>query len=1024
METCCVRRLHTVSLGIVLAGVLLASYPCALALDPTLDVSQYAHKSWKVREGFTKGRISSIAQTPDGYLWLGTEFGLLRFDGVRAVPWQPPQGQNLPSANIVKLLVARDGTLWIGTTKGLASWKERKLIQYAELSGQAVFALLEDHAGTIWASGRASTDPGRLCAIHSGSSQCWGEDGVLYEDSKGNLWVGVFRGLWRWRPGPPQFYSMPDELAGIHGFGEDDDGALLIGTHDGVKRFVDGKAVEYSLTGTAQRGPIYDLLRDHDGGLWIGTSGRGIVHVHQGRTDVFAESDSLSSDQTLRFFEDGEGNIWVASLNGLDRFREFAVPTFTESQGLSGSYVYSVLAATDGSVWLSTTGGLDRWKSGQITVYGKPGAHGKLNGQSPGSLFQDSHGRIWVAANRQFGYLENDGFVPISAVPGGPVHGIAEDTAGSLWVANQEPGLFRLLRSGEVQQFAWTTLGHKDLPPSVIADPLKGGVWVGFVNGGVTYFRDGEIRGSYTAADGLGEGRVDGFHFDGEGTLWIATEGGLSRLKDGHILTLTSKNGLPCDAVHWVTEDDLHSFWLYTACGLVRIARSELDAWATGADKSRNLSIEATVFDSFDGVRSVATAGSFQPQVTKTSDGKLWFSSGDGVSVIDPRHLHLNKIPPPVHVEQITADHKTYDLTSEANGSVRLPPRIRDLEIDYTALSLAAWEKVLFRYKLEGWDQDWQDAGNRRQAFYSNLPPGNYTFRVKACNNSGVWNEAGTSLDFYVAPAYYQTTWFRMLCVAAFLGLTLALYQLRLRYATQQVRGQMEARVKERERIARDLHDTLLQSVQGLILKFDAVARQIPKDEPARAALEKTLDHADRVMAEGRDRVRHLRANTVPYGGLPAAFQRVVEETPQGRETTFKTLVEGHVRMLHPMVREEAYCIGREALVNALTHSHGLQVEVEITYDARQFRLRVRDDGRGFDPKILEDGGRPGHWGLQGMRERCDRIGAQLKVWSGPETGTEIELTVPGAAAYEDDPGQSKSSWLRRFAGKDGEHDA
>src|SRR5438034_2327140 len=416
----------------------------------------------------------------------------------------------------------------------------------------------------------------------------------------------------------------------------------------------------------------------------------------------------------------------------------------------------------------------------------------------------------------------------------------------------------------------------------------------------------------------------------------------------------------------------------------MRVGRTELDAWSAAVDKDRNSvrMVQSDVFDSSDGMRSRSLRSGYAPAAAKSLDGKLWFTGDDGVSVIDPSHLPFNKLPPPVHVEQFVADRKTYD----ASGQVRLPPLIRDLEIDYTALSLVAPEKIQFRYQLEGHDKDWQDVGNRRQAFYNDLPPGTYRFRVMACNNSGVWNETGAYFDFSIAPAYYQTTWFRLLLAIAFLMLLGVIYQLRLRQVAGQVRARMEERLEERERIARDLHDTLLQSVQGLILKFHAVATQMGRDEPAREALEKTLDHADEVLAEGRDRLRNLRATSIQFGGLPAAFERVAEETPQGADATFKTVVEGRVRELHPMVREECYWIGREAVVNALTHSNGRKVEVEITYNPRQFRLRVRDDGRGIDPKILEEGGRSDHWGLQGMRERAQKIGGQLKLWSRPET--------------------------------------
>ena len=1015
-----VRGRGKITRYVLLACMMLACSSCVFALDPWKDVSQYARTSWKIRDGFTKGEISPIAQTPDGYLWLGTEFGLLRFDGIRNSPWQPPADKHLPSNHIWSLFATRDGTLWIGTSNGLVSWKGGKLTEYAELAGQYIDSLLEDRDGTVWASGRGLVTDGKLCAIRSGSVQCYGEDGALgrgafnlYEDRKGNLWAGVKDGLWRWKPGPPKFYPLPGEPDGIQGLGEDVDGALLVGWNGGVHRFVDGKTEAIPLPKTVGQFKARRLLRDRAGSLWIGTQDRGLVHLHQGKTDVFSASDGLSGDSVYSIFEDQEGSIWVATINGLDRFRDFAVATLTVNQGLTNARVVSVLADRDGSVWLGTRDGLNRWQNGQIAAFDR--RDGKLNGLAPNSLFQDARGRIWVSTLDGVGYLENDRFVPISGVPGGFVQGIAEDTAENLWIANQDAGLFQLLRGNVVQRIPWAKLGHKDHVSALVADPLQGGLWLGFSLGGVAYFIDGQVRASYSVTDGLGEGRVNHLRFDQESALWAATDGGLSRLKNGHIATLTGRNGLPCDTVHWAIEDDDHSLWLYTACGLLRIARTELDAWAAAVDKDKDAkrTIQATVFDNSDGVRILSNAGRYSPQVAKSSDGKLWFLPWDGVSVIDPQHLAFNKIPPPVHIEQVTADRRLYEVTGEDNGRLRLPALSRDLEIDFTALSFVAPEKIRFRYKLEGYDSDWQDVGNRRQAFYTNLPPRNYRFRVMACNNSGVWNEVGTYLDITIAPAYYQTTWFRILLGVLFLTVLGAIYQLRLRQVARQVRGRMEERLDERERIARDLHDTLLQSVQGLILKFHAIAIQMPAGSAGREALEKTLDHADDVLTEGRDRLRNLRATSIPMGGLPTAFSNVAQETPNANAATFKTVVEGRVLELHPMVREESFCIGREAIVNALTHSGGRHVEVEIIYDRRQFRLRVRDDGRGIDPKLIAEG-RPDHWGLRGMKERTRKIGGQLNFWSRPETGTEVELTIPGATAYVNRNGRSWKSRFRR----------
>jgi PAS domain S-box-containing protein len=804
---------------VIALGILLACCPRVFGLDPSLDINQYAHTAWKAREDFFKGIIFSIAQTSDGYLWLGTEFGLFRFDGVRSVPWRPPAGQHLPSSEIRALLVARDGELWIGTLEGLASWKDGKLTQYAELAGQVVGALLEDREGTIWAGGWA-TSTGRVCAIQNRSAKCYGQDGSLghgvyslYEDSGGNLWLGAVTGLWRWKPGPPKLYPMPDPAPGINSLIEGDNGALLIAMRGGIRRFVERKSEVYPLPGVGPQFTPTRLLRDRNGGLWIGTTDRGLMHVHQGKTDVFARSDGLSGDWVGYLFEDREGNIWVATGDGLDRFREFAVPTISAKQGLSDA-VGSVLAARDGSVWLGEGGGLNRWNNGQITIYRKRSAQAVsvgasreqklgglatasessalgavreitgsgLPGEEVNSLTQDNRGRIWVFTSRGVAYFDNGRFIRVSTVPGRQVFSSAGDSAGNVWISHQDQGLIHLLGENVVERIPWARLGRRDVGTALLPDPAQGGLWIGFHDGGVAYFKDGQVRASYAGADGLGAGRVSHLRLGSRRALWAATVGGLSRIKDGRVVTLTSKNGLPCDAALWSIEDDDHEVWVYTACGLVRIARTELDAWVR--DPSRT--VQTTVFDTSDGVRSHSFTVGTTPRVAKSTDGRLWFLPLDGVSVIDPHHLTLNKLPPPVHIEQIVADGKRYDLSSQGSGAVHLPPRVRDLTIDYTALSLVVPEKVRFRFKLEGQDADWREVVNQRRVEYSNLPPRHYRFRVMACNNSGVWNEAGATLDFVIPPAWYQTNWFRAMCAGAFLALVWATYRLRIQHFRRQ----------------------------------------------------------------------------------------------------------------------------------------------------------------------------------------------------------------------------------------------
>jgi signal transduction histidine kinase len=389
----------------------------------------------------------------------------------------------------------------------------------------------------------------------------------------------------------------------------------------------------------------------------------------------------------------------------------------------------------------------------------------------------------------------------------------------------------------------------------------------------------------------------------------------------------------------------------------------------------------------------------------------LWFATLDGVSVLDPRNLPFNKLPPPVHIEQITADRKTYD----ASSNLRLPSRVRDLEIDYTALSLVAPEKNRFRVKLEGWDREWQDAGNRRQAFYGNLSPRSYRFRVMASNNSGVWNEAGASFDFSVDPAYYQTAWFRASIAAAILALLWGLYRYRLHQIAREFNVRLEERVGERTRIARDLHDTLLQSFQGLMLHLQVVDDLLPQGK-AKVELEKTLDRADQAIAEGRTAVYDLRSSTTTTNDLAQAVREVGNELAAPGAATFRLVVEGPVRDLHPIIRDEVYRIAREALRNAFSHARAHHIEAELIYADRLFRLRIRDDGQGIAPAILEEG-RPGHYGLPGMRERAQQIGAKLTIWSGGGSGTEIELRLEGSIAYGTPPGRSR---LRLFGKKAG----
>ena len=995
-----VRMGKSRTLAVTSLAFLLASCACAFALDPSLDVSQYAHTVWKVRDGFAKGTINSLAQTPDGYLWVGTESGLLRFDGIHPVPWQPPLGQQLPGTIITSLLATHDGTLWIGTFIGLASWKDGKLNTVAELASKSVTSIIQDQDGTVWIGVYAESG-GEVCDIRHGAVHCQRDSDMfgtgvmaLYEDHKGSLWLGTFKGLWRWKPGNPQRFSIPEDSL-VTSFAEDEQGHLLCGTYAGIRRLVDSRIEPYPSSGSAYGWQVRRMLRDHDGGLWVGTSERGLVHIDkQGRTDHFSSTDGLSGDSVLHLLEDREGSIWVGTYDGIDRFREYAVPTISAKQGLSSANVGSALSTRDGSLWVSTFGGLNHWRDGKVDLVGT-----KLDGDIPeGPLFEDSEGRIFVSTRKRLGYLQNRRYVPIAGIPmNATPRAITEVPLGHLWVSTESAGLLHLYQQHLIQQISWSSLGHNDFAPVIAADPSQRGLWLGFHHGGVAYFNDGAIRKFDSAEDGLGKGTITDLRFGPRGTLWVATDTGLSRIKDGHVTTLTSKNGLPCEKVVATMQDNDRSMWIYLACGLVRITQSELDAWV--ADPSRVL--KSTVFDASDGVRSHAEGGGFQPLMTKSADGRIWFLPWDGVSVIDPHHLPFNKIPPPVHIENIAADDKPLEVS---NG-MHLPTGVRHLDIDYTALSLVVPEKVRFRVKLEGEDNDWRELVNVRHVEYTNLPPKHYRFRVLACNNSGVWNEEGATLDFVIPPAWYQTNWFRAACIALFLAMIWGLHKLRVRQLAHEFNMGLEQRVAERTRIARELHDTLLQSFQALLPLFQVGIKKLPESAvDSRKTLQLALDRASEAIGEGRDAIKGLRMSTIEKNDLAMAIRTIGEEFAAGENgqnsISFQLLVEGTPRELHPILRDEIYRLAMEALRNSFRHADAKNVEVEIRYDEKYFRLRVRDDGKGIPSDVLNRDGREGHYGLPGMRERAKLVGGKLTIWTELDSGTEIELVIPGAKAY------------------------
>ena len=978
-----------IRLSALIAVILLLTAP-ATALDTSREVGQYGHTAWTLRDGSLLAYPKTIAQTPDGYLWLGTESGMLRFDGVRFTRWRPPQGRTLPSANVLRLLVTRDGALWIGTAKGLARWKDGSLTEYSDFAGHYVGALVEDRRATVWVGASAPDGLGRLCAIQGEERRCHGSDGTLgpfvatlEEDGAGNLWVGAATGLWRWNPAKPILYPVPYPFPEVHSVAEGSNGAILVALNREIRQLVEQTLQPYPLIPSDRQLKPTSLLRDRDGGLWIGTQDQGVLHVHHGKMDRFTQADGLSGDFIVSLFEDREGSVWASSLNGMDRFRDVSVRTLSAQHGLSSDTVMSVLANNDGSVWFGTVAGLNRWQDGRITQH-------RLQLQSPdetvGSLFQDASGGVWASSSVGLFYLGAGGSRPEKIIDTRYVDAIAEDQARNVWVSDAEFGLVRLRERSVVETVPWSRLGGD--PALAMAADSSAGLWLGFARGGISLFKDGSVQESYSTAQGLARGKVTSLHFDLDGALWVAAEGGLSRVADRRVGTLTSAHGLPCDTVHWAIEDSLRSLWLHTPCGLVRILRKELNAWV--ADPMRTP--EVTVYSHADGVVARADLGSYGPKVTRALDGRLWFAALHGVGILDPQRLPFNSLQPPVHIELVTADRTAYAPSPQ----LRLPPLVRDLRIDYTALSLVAPEKVRFRYKLEGRDDQWVDAGDRRQAFYTDLLPRQYRFRVTAANNDGVWNEEAAAWEFSIRPAFYQTTVFWVGCTFLVLASLAGAYRVRVRQEAAALQSRFEARLAERTRIAQALHDTLLQGFVSSSLQLHVLADEV-HDPRVKGKLARILDRMRQVIEEGRQTVSGLRAD--PSDPLEQVLARDAEALRGQQPVDVHVLVAGTRRPLVPGVRDSVYHIAREALANALRHAGANRVHVQLEYAAGHLRVHISDDGCGIQPEVVEFG-RSGHWGLSGMRERAERIGATLRLRSRVNGGTDVELRVPDRIAY------------------------
>lgn len=987
----------TVILGTYLLYLSFGTAPLR-ALDPNRRFTQYIHTAWRSQDGSLPSGMFSITQTSDGFLWfLSLSGDVYRFDGVRFVPWRFPAG--VPDSPVGKVFADHAGGLWV-VAEELVHVKDGVVTSHFALEGLHGFqSVSQDPDGSLWVGLRGSEAP--LCRIRDGAVKCFGKaEGIpiaainaVLPDGKGGYWLGGQTDLVHWQQsGVSETYPVK---AMITSLALAADGTLWVGMLEegaGLAQLKEG-AVRPFVTPTfdGSKPSVTSLLLDRDGNLWVSTDEKGIFRIHGNSVEHYTHTEGLSGDSAWDLFEDREGIVWAGTTSGVDGFRDPSVVTFSAVEGLGKDLAAGILASRDGTVWVANNGSLDRIQNGIVSAIRRSNG---LPGYQVASMLEDRAGNLWVGVDDGL-YLFKDGrfrrLPEPDRQPIGMVVGLTEDIDGNIWAeCRSKPSKLVRIRDFQVRE----VFPASQVPPGhhLAPDP-KGGIWIVTSTGDLVLLRNG-IQETKILLDPRSSSLNRHVIAQADGAVLVGTEKGLVKWQAGKLQRLTTKNGLPCDFVIAFVEDQQKRWWLYTRCGVVEFSDAELQRWWASPDTI----IQNRVYDAYDGAQP--NIGSFNAAAT-TPDGRIWFSSGVVVQMVDPSKLAPKALPAQTHIESLVADRKDF----KAAPNLEIPPNPRGLQIDYTSPTFLIPQKVNFRYRLDGFDRDWHEAGTRRQAFYTDLPPGKYTFRVMAANSDGVWNETAAQLDFTIAPAYYQTNWFRALIATFALGLAWALYQWRLRQLHHQFEMTLDARVSERTRIARELHDTLLQSFHGLLLRFQMVSQLLP-ERPAEAKekLDSAIEQAAEAITEARDEVQGLRDSTVQTNDLALAIGTLGEELTTdctNHRPAFRVTVEGEARNLHPISRDEVYKIAAEALRNAFRHSHAKRVEVEIRYDNEQFRLRIRDDGKGMDPVVLNAQATEGHYGLPGMRERATLIGGKLAVWSEVDAGTELELRVPARAAYE-----------------------
>jgi signal transduction histidine kinase/ligand-binding sensor domain-containing protein len=970
--------------------------PLSAAAPPAIAArgAGYARTSWSVQEGLPSAAVTAIAQDGDGYLWLGSFAGLVRFDGVRFLPWNSLGNPALPETVVHALVAARDGGLWVGfgNRGGVGRIVNGALRVYGPRDGlpeATVVALAEDHEGAIWAGGLNGLARFRHNRWEQIGPQYGLSEGTtvdsLYVDEQGDLFVASSAGVFHWEageqmkliapPGPNQVVALTKDRAGSIWITGPGLAFSRLDAHSSNSPRVPWGTVNGSR-----------LLRDHKNQLWVATQGHGLLQVvgeqwtGQPAVQRFTTQQGLTNNRVISLFEDKEGNIWVGTSGGLNRFTPYdTVSPVSNLEEFGGRSVQVVARSNDGGVWVGTTDGLVHRTGDKSLWYTE--RHG-LPSAMIRALYVDGSGTVFVSTSQGPAVQLADGrFAPLR-LPGGlqltRISAMTKDLQGGLWLCDFE-GIY-LWQHGALTKITKGVTTKRNTPSVAMTDN-QGRVWIGFAGGGLVVYGQDSFT-SYSEADGLSRDTVVAIHQDSKKRIWIATHHGLSRFEGGHFTTLLQGRGLPGNRLMSVLEDTEGYIWFGTDIGYIRINPEEFEKAVTNS----SYRMSYRTIDVSDGAEGTPiTRGT--PNSAHVGSA-LWFATTSGITVLDPHSLRDYPSPAPPRIERIIAnDHALFA------AGVRLPARTTRVEIDYTSLTFSDASRVRFRYMLEGNDNDWVYTGDRRQAFYTNLAPATYRFRVAARIGDAAWVEALAPWDFSIQAYFYQTRWFYLAC--AVLAATAAWSG--WRYRMRQIRREYSLVITERTRLAREIHDTLLQGMAGVALQLHHIVRAIESQpEAAKQRCERARDSLEGYMRETRYAIWHLRSPLVEGIDLRTALRNTADEIIAGTSLICTVRETGKPFRCAPRVEDHVVRIGREAIRNVARHAHATHVCVDLNYEFPSLFLRIQDDGSGFDPNSLARD-KQVHYGLDSMREHAELIGGQFCLTTHIGEGTHIEVRFPAA---------------------------